>query len=47
MDLEFDARYDEFRAQVRDFVAKHRPPRAWGLSEAAITCSGWRPALIP
>jgi len=31
MDLEFDARYDEFRAQVRDFVANHRPTGPWGL----------------
>jgi alkylation response protein AidB-like acyl-CoA dehydrogenase len=33
MDLEFDARYDEFRKQVRDFVAKHEPPRPFGLIE--------------
>ena len=33
MDLEFDARYEEFRMQVRDFLANHRPPRNWGLRE--------------
>ena len=33
MDLEFDARYEEFRTQVRDFLAKHRPPRSFGLSD--------------
>ena len=33
MDLEFDARYDEFRKQIRDFVAKHEPPRPFGLIE--------------
>ena len=33
MDLEFGARYDEFRKQVRDFVAKHEPPRPFGLIE--------------
>jgi alkylation response protein AidB-like acyl-CoA dehydrogenase len=33
MDLEFDARYDEFREQVRDFVAKHRPSQSFGLSD--------------
>ncbi len=31
MNLEFDARYDEFRKQVRDFVANHEPPRPFGL----------------
>ena len=33
MDLEFDARYDEFRKQIRDFVATHEPPRSFGLIE--------------
>jgi alkylation response protein AidB-like acyl-CoA dehydrogenase len=33
MDLEFDARYDEFRKQVREFVANHRPTRPWGLAD--------------
>ena len=33
MDLEFDARYEKFREQVRDFVATNRPPRNWGLSD--------------
>ncbi len=33
MDLEFDSRYDEFRAQVRDFVEQHRPTKPWGLSD--------------
>ena len=33
MDLEFDARYEEFRMQVRDFVAKHRPARNWRLGD--------------
>jgi alkylation response protein AidB-like acyl-CoA dehydrogenase len=33
MDLEFDARYDEFREQVRDFVANNRPTRPWGLTD--------------
>jgi alkylation response protein AidB-like acyl-CoA dehydrogenase len=33
MDLEFDARYDEFRSQVRDFVANHRPTQPWGLTD--------------
>ena len=33
MDLEFDARYDEFRAQVRDFLAKHEAPRPFGMTE--------------
>ena len=33
MDLEFDARYDEFRARVRDFLAKHRPTRPWGITD--------------
>jgi alkylation response protein AidB-like acyl-CoA dehydrogenase len=33
MNLEFDARYDEFRKQVRDFVANHEPPRPFGLVE--------------
>ncbi len=32
MHLEFDARYDEFRAQVREFLAKHRPAGSIGLS---------------
>ncbi|MBW2415953.1 MAG: acyl-CoA dehydrogenase family protein [Deltaproteobacteria bacterium] len=32
MDLEFDARYDEFRAQVRDFLDKHRPTPFGGLA---------------
>ena len=33
MDLEFDARYDEFRAKVREFLAKHEPPRPFGMTE--------------
>ncbi|MAE96309.1 MAG: acyl-CoA dehydrogenase [Deltaproteobacteria bacterium] len=33
MDLEFDARYDAFRREVRDFLAEHRPRRAFGLAE--------------
>ena len=33
MDLEFDARYDDFRKQVQDFLAEHEPPRAWGLGD--------------
>ena len=33
MDLEFDARYDDFRKQVRAFLAEHKPPRNWGLSD--------------
>jgi alkylation response protein AidB-like acyl-CoA dehydrogenase len=33
MDLEFDARYDEFREQVRDFVVNNRPTRPWGLTD--------------
>ena len=33
MDLEFDARYDAFRTQVRDFLSEHRPTRPWGLGE--------------
>ncbi len=33
MDLEFDARYDEFREQVRDFVENNRPTRPWGLTD--------------
>ena len=32
MDLEFDARYDEFRSQVRDFLEKHRPTQFAGLA---------------
>ena len=31
MDLEFDARYDDFRQQVRDFLEKHRPVDRLGL----------------
>jgi len=31
MDLEFDEGYDAFRAQVRGFLAEHRPPEAMGL----------------
>ena len=34
MDLEFGARYDEFRKQVRDFVAKHEPRRPFGFIES-------------
>ncbi len=37
MDLEFDARYDEFRNQVRDFVANNRPPLNFGLSDGDNT----------
>ena len=33
MDLEFDARYEEFRTQVRDFLAKHQPARNWRLGD--------------
>ena len=33
MDLEFDARYDGFREQVRAFLDEHRPKKAWGLME--------------
>jgi len=33
MELEFDARYEAFRMQVRNFVAKHKPPKNWGLSD--------------
>jgi len=33
MDLEFDARYEEFRKQVRAFLAEHKPPRSWGLGD--------------
>ena len=33
MKLEFDARYEAFRMQVRDFVVKHKPPKNWGLSD--------------
>ena len=33
MDLEFDARYDEFRMQVRDFLAQHRPRRLLRISD--------------
>jgi len=33
VDLEFDARYEEFRMQVRDFLETHRPPKNWGLSD--------------
>ena len=32
MDLEFDARYDEFRAQVRDFLEQHRPAESMGMA---------------
>lgn len=32
MDLEFDARYDEFRAQVRGFLEKHRPAESMGMA---------------
>ena len=31
MNLEFDARYDAFRAQVSDFLADHRPAGPIGL----------------
>jgi len=34
MDLEFDARYDAFRADVRKFLADHRPKGAIGMSES-------------
>ena len=33
MELEFDARYEAFRMQVRNFVAQHKPPKNWGLSD--------------
>ena len=33
MDLEFDARYDEFREQGRDFVVEHRPAQNFGLGD--------------
>jgi alkylation response protein AidB-like acyl-CoA dehydrogenase len=32
MDLEFAARYDEFRAQVRDFLEQHRPAESMGMA---------------
>ena len=32
MDLEFDARYDAFRAQVRDFLESHRPDESMGMA---------------
>jgi alkylation response protein AidB-like acyl-CoA dehydrogenase len=32
MDLEFDARYDAFRAKVRDFLEKHRPDESMGMA---------------
>jgi alkylation response protein AidB-like acyl-CoA dehydrogenase len=32
MDLEFDARYDAFRAQVRDFLEKNRPDESMGMA---------------
>jgi len=35
MDLELDARYDDFRRQVRDFLVQHRPTRPWGLAEGS------------
>jgi alkylation response protein AidB-like acyl-CoA dehydrogenase len=34
MDLEFDARYDEFRGQVRDFLAEHRPVGPIGFGDS-------------
>ena len=33
MELEFDARYEAFRMQVRAFVVEHKPPKNWGLSD--------------
>jgi alkylation response protein AidB-like acyl-CoA dehydrogenase len=33
MDLEFDARYEGFRMQVRDFVTQNRPPKAFSLAD--------------
>ena len=32
MDLEFDARYDEFRAQVRAFLEENRPAESLGMA---------------
>jgi acyl-CoA dehydrogenase len=33
MDLEFDAGYDQFRSEVRDFLARNKPPKNFGLSD--------------
>ncbi|MBW2242724.1 MAG: acyl-CoA dehydrogenase family protein [Deltaproteobacteria bacterium] len=33
MDLEFDARYDDFRSEVREFLSKHKPPKSLGVAE--------------
>jgi len=33
MELEFDARYDDFREQVRDFVANNKLPKTFSLDE--------------
>ncbi len=33
MDLEFDAGYEDFRLQVREFVATNKPAKNWGLSD--------------
>jgi alkylation response protein AidB-like acyl-CoA dehydrogenase len=34
MDLAFDSRYDDFRAQVREFLAHHRPSGPIGIGES-------------
>ena len=33
MKLEFDSRYDAFRAEVRAFVEAHRPTKPWGITD--------------
>jgi alkylation response protein AidB-like acyl-CoA dehydrogenase len=33
MDLEFDARYDAFREQIRKFLSENKPPKSWGLAD--------------
>ncbi len=35
MDLEFDARYEKFRTQVREFVSQNRPGKAWGSIDSS------------
>jgi alkylation response protein AidB-like acyl-CoA dehydrogenase len=37
MDLEFDARYDAFREEVRRFLEKHRPAESMGMNSASKT----------
>jgi alkylation response protein AidB-like acyl-CoA dehydrogenase len=47
MDLAFDARYDAFRAQVREFLANHRPAGPIGLAEGKKQHqSAWLSLLI-